>query len=106
MALDTIHDCESAIIEGANRHSLPANKTFTYGTAGFREKAEFLDGVFYRTGILAALRSKCKEGDAIGIMITASHNQEEVWINFFFHLINICLFVFCFCFSPRTMESS
>lgn len=44
-----------------------------YGTAGFRTKADILDHVLYRMGILAVLRSKVKKA-AIGLMITASHN--------------------------------
>ncbi|KZC13769.1 PREDICTED: phosphoacetylglucosamine mutase [Dufourea novaeangliae] len=44
-----------------------------YGTAGFRTKANVLEHVLYRMGILAVLRSKVKNA-AIGLMITASHN--------------------------------
>lgn len=33
-------------------------KTFEYGTAGFRDKARLLDRVFFRIGIVAALRAK------------------------------------------------
>jgi len=47
-----------------------------YGTAGFRTKADILDHVMYRMGILAALRSQCLQGKAVGVMITASHNPE------------------------------
>jgi len=47
-----------------------------YGTAGFRTRAEDLDYVLYRVGMLAALRSKSKGGYAVGLMITASHNPE------------------------------
>ncbi|KAF9543950.1 Phosphoacetylglucosamine Mutase [Mortierella hygrophila] len=55
------------------KHPKPAN-TFTYGTAGFRMNADLLDSVIFRTGILAALRSKKLDGKVIGCMITASHN--------------------------------
>ena len=34
--------------------------------------------MLYRTGLLAALRSKAKGGQVIGVMITASHNPAEV----------------------------
>ncbi|CAK9813645.1 Phosphoacetylglucosamine mutase [Anthophora plagiata] len=44
-----------------------------YGTAGFRTKADVLEHVLYRMGLLAVLRSKVKNA-AIGLMITASHN--------------------------------
>ncbi|KAK8404171.1 hypothetical protein O3P69_000323 [Scylla paramamosain] len=40
---------------------------------GFRTKAEELDFVMYRMGILAAMRSRDTRA-AIGVMITASHN--------------------------------
>lgn len=48
-----------------------------YGTAGFRTKGNRLEHVIYRMGVLAAIRSACKNGAAIGVMITASHNPEE-----------------------------
>ncbi|KAH8380415.1 hypothetical protein KR009_010632 [Drosophila setifemur] len=47
-----------------------------YGTAGFRGKAEFLDSVMFRMGVLATLRSRFRGGAVIGVMITASHNPE------------------------------
>jgi phosphoglucomutase len=37
-----------------------------------------LDSVLFRVGILAALRSKKLDGKTIGVVITASHNPEEV----------------------------
>ncbi|XP_046421904.1 phosphoacetylglucosamine mutase [Neodiprion fabricii] len=46
-----------------------------YGTAGFRTRSEILDHVMFRMGLLAVLRSKSKRA-AIGLMITASHNEE------------------------------
>lgn len=48
-----------------------------YGTAGFRDKAVFLSSVIYRTGLLAALRSRYLSGKTVGVMITASHNPPE-----------------------------
>lgn len=56
-------------------HGNPATSKVTYGTAGFRGKAETLDHIFFRMGLLAVLRSKLK-GATIGIMTTASHNPE------------------------------
>lgn len=50
------------------------NVVYTYGTAGFRMKADLLDYVNYTVGILAALRSKYLGGKTVGVMITASHN--------------------------------
>ncbi|KAF9187689.1 Phosphoacetylglucosamine Mutase [Haplosporangium sp. Z 767] len=58
-------------------HPKPENVKFTYGTAGFRMKAELLDSIVFRTGILAALRSKKLDGKVIGCMITASHNPAQ-----------------------------
>ncbi|SCW01489.1 LAFE_0E00760g1_1 [Lachancea fermentati] len=50
---------------------------YSYGTAGFRYKADVLDTVMFTTGILAALRSIYLGGQTIGVMITASHNPPE-----------------------------
>nr|QEV87526.1 phosphoacetylglucosamine mutase [Locusta migratoria manilensis] len=61
---------------GAQKHSSKNAKTLGYGTAGFRTKAENLDHVMYRMGLLAVLRSKTKKA-TIGVMVTASHNPEE-----------------------------
>uniref|UniRef100_A0A2A4JC27 Phosphoacetylglucosamine mutase n=1 Tax=Heliothis virescens TaxID=7102 RepID=A0A2A4JC27_HELVI len=47
-----------------------------YGTAGFRTKANLLEHVVYRMGLLAVIRSRVKNGRTIGMMITASHNLE------------------------------
>lgn len=50
---------------------------FDYGTAGFRCHHELLAPVMLRMGIFASLRSAALNGDAVGIMITASHNPEQ-----------------------------
>lgn len=50
---------------------------FTYGTAGFRLKAELLPSVMYRMGLLAVLRSRACGSKTIGLMITASHNPVQ-----------------------------
>ncbi|XP_054051392.1 phosphoacetylglucosamine mutase isoform X1 [Rissa tridactyla] len=57
-------------------HPKPAGLTLQYGTAGFRTKAEQLDHVMFRMGLLAVLRSKAV-ASTIGIVVTASHNPEE-----------------------------
>ncbi|NXE79100.1 AGM1 mutase, partial [Cochlearius cochlearius] len=57
-------------------HPKPAGLTLQYGTAGFRTKAEQLDHVMFRMGLLAVLRSRAVLS-TIGIMVTASHNPEE-----------------------------
>ncbi|XP_065071481.1 phosphoacetylglucosamine mutase-like [Rhopilema esculentum] len=54
-----------------------AQMKFTYGTAGFRQRASDLDSVLFKVGILSVLRSKAKCGKAIGVMITASHNPVQ-----------------------------
>ncbi|KAF2153766.1 N-acetylglucosamine-phosphate mutase-like protein [Myriangium duriaei CBS 260.36] len=68
-----------AIKAGSARRPAPkalAGK-FQYGTAGFRMKADSLDAVVYRVGLLASLRSRFKNGRTIGVMITASHNPPQ-----------------------------
>lgn len=55
-------------------HAKPEGIKFTYGTAGFRMDAKYLDYVNYTVGILASLRSKYLGGKTVGVMITASHN--------------------------------
>ncbi|XP_074471736.1 phosphoacetylglucosamine mutase isoform X1 [Sebastes fasciatus] len=57
-------------------HPKPAGLLSQYGTAGFRTKAELLDHVMFRSGLLATIRSK-KTKATIGVMVTASHNPEE-----------------------------
>ncbi|CCH62045.1 hypothetical protein TBLA_0G00980 [Henningerozyma blattae CBS 6284] len=50
------------------------NHVYTYGTAGFRDKAAILDTVMFTTGFVACLRSLSHDGKAVGVMVTASHN--------------------------------
>lgn len=65
------------IIAASAKHPKPADRTFQYGTAGFRMNASLLDSVVFRVGLVAALRSRKLGGQAIGVMITASHNPPE-----------------------------
>ncbi|SPN97137.1 probable phosphoacetylglucosamine mutase [Cephalotrichum gorgonifer] len=68
---------DEKIIAASKRHPivpLGEGRLYTYGTAGFRMKADLLDGVTFRVGLLAALRSRKMSSKAIGVMITASHN--------------------------------
>ncbi|KAF2687035.1 Phosphoacetylglucosamine mutase [Lentithecium fluviatile CBS 122367] len=67
----------SGIVEAAKAHPAPEGLVYTYGTAGFRTKAEVLDSVLTRVGLVAALRSRSLKGKWIGVMITASHNPPE-----------------------------
>ncbi|KAK3679488.1 Phosphoacetylglucosamine Mutase [Recurvomyces mirabilis] len=53
------------------------NTDFGYGTAGFRMRADLLDYVVFTVGLVASLRSRKCGGNAIGIMITASHNPAD-----------------------------
>lgn len=62
--------------EISQQHPKPDVK-FSYGTAGFRMAAENLDSVMFRMGLLAVLRSKAKDGQVIGIVVTASHNPVQ-----------------------------
>ena len=54
------------------------NGSVKYGTAGFRGPASNgeMNFVVYRTGLLAALRSRCLN-KTTGLMITASHNPVQ-----------------------------
>jgi len=65
---------DQALKVAAASHPRTREQTIAYGTAGFRTKAELLDHVMYRMGLLAVLRSRAKGGQTIGAMITASHN--------------------------------
>ncbi len=56
---------------------VPAGVKFSYGTAGFRTLADTLAPAMARVGMLAALRSTTQRGQAIGVMVTASHNAEK-----------------------------
>ncbi|KAG6449073.1 hypothetical protein O3G_MSEX005870 [Manduca sexta] len=57
-------------------HPKTSDVFIEYGTAGFRTKANLLEHVVYRMGLLAVIRSRVKNGRTIGMMITASHNLE------------------------------
>ncbi|KAK4165734.1 putative phosphoacetylglucosamine mutase [Cladorrhinum sp. PSN259] len=68
---------DDKIIAGSAKHPivvLEKGQLYKYGTAGFRMKADLLEGVTYRVGLLASLRSRKLNSQAIGVMITASHN--------------------------------
>jgi len=65
---------DQALSVATASHPRTREQSIAYGTAGFRTKAELLDHVLYRMGLLAVLRSRAKGGQAIGAMITASHN--------------------------------
>ena len=55
-----------------------SSKDLKYGTAGFRDRADLpLHSTFVRMGMFACLRSRSRDGLAVGVMITASHNPEH-----------------------------
>lgn len=60
------------------RNSWISNKVRASSWRFTNIRAHVLDSVLYRTGLLAALRSKAKGSQVIGVMITASHNPAEV----------------------------
>ncbi|KAI1261000.1 phosphoglucomutase/phosphomannomutase domain-containing protein [Xylariaceae sp. FL1019] len=63
-----------AVIAASKKHDIIPGRIYKYGTAGFRMNADLLDGVTFRVGLLAALRTRKLNGQAIGVMVTASHN--------------------------------
>lgn len=65
---------DAKLLEASAKFPIVAGQTYKYGTAGFRMKADLLTGVSFRVGLLAGLRSRKLHGQAIGVMITASHN--------------------------------
>ncbi|KAF8457813.1 hypothetical protein BGX38DRAFT_1139284 [Terfezia claveryi] len=67
----------AGIVEASAQHPKLEGALFSYGTAGFRMKANLLDSVMFRVGLLAGLRSKRLSGQTIGVMVTASHNVPE-----------------------------
>ncbi|KAL9098629.1 MAG: hypothetical protein Q9163_005748 [Psora crenata] len=66
-----------AIVAGSAKFPKQERRTFQYGTAGFRMKADLLDAIVYRGALLASLRSRKLNGQIIGVMITASHNPPD-----------------------------
>ncbi|KAK1755298.1 N-acetylglucosamine-phosphate mutase [Echria macrotheca] len=68
---------DEQILAASQKHPIkPLDKgqLYKYGTAGFRMNADLLEGVTFRVGLLASLRSRKLGGQAIGVMVTASHN--------------------------------
>ncbi|BFY98453.1 hypothetical protein BsWGS_01493 [Bradybaena similaris] len=61
---------------GRQKHPRLNPHDVAYGTAGFRMRAENLDHIVYRMGLLSVLFSKHRLG-VTGLMVTASHNPEE-----------------------------
>lgn len=66
----------NTIIEASKKHDIVPG-IYKYGTAGFRMAADLLEGVTFRVGLLSALRTRKLNGQAIGVMVTASHNPAK-----------------------------
>ena len=47
-------------------------------TARLRDRGNILESTCFRLALIGALRSKKMGGKMIGLMVTASHNPEEV----------------------------
>jgi phosphoacetylglucosamine mutase len=58
---------EAKIVDASAKHPKPAERVFQYGTAGFRMKANLLDSVVFRVGLIAAMRSRKLGGQTIGM---------------------------------------
>ena len=67
----------SNLVQAASKYWDPALPRIRYGTAGFRTHHKVLPSVMFRVGVCAALRSSAIGGQAVGVMITASHNPPE-----------------------------
>ena len=65
---------DDKLLAASAKSAIVPGQTYKYGTAGFRMKADLLPVVSFRVGLLAGLRSRKLNGQAIGVMITASHN--------------------------------
>lgn len=64
---------DAKILEAAAKRPKPESFSPSYGTAGFRAKADLLSSTVFRCGILMAMRA-LKTNKTTGICITASHN--------------------------------
>ncbi|KAI3652017.1 hypothetical protein MP228_003320 [Amoeboaphelidium protococcarum] len=68
---------QQKITAGLDKHKGKEEFKVVYGTAGFRMDSSLLDAIMFKVGIVAALRSKALCGQAVGVMITASHNPSH-----------------------------
>ena len=55
----------------------PTGLHMAYGTAGFRARTDTLPWVMIRVGILAAFRSKVKQGDFISMFICFTKRKSR-----------------------------
>jgi phosphoacetylglucosamine mutase len=64
---------DEAVGAASARYPRPPGYQPSYGTAGFRDRADLLDRVCFTCGLLVGARA-LSTGSACGVMITASHN--------------------------------
>lgn len=62
----------------ASGHCAPILYLAEHDFIHFCCRGSILDSVLFRVGILAGLRSKRLDGRTVGVMVTASHNPEQV----------------------------
>lgn len=58
IARDEIVAAKLKVIQDFDRSYPHPNKIFSYGTAGFRDKADLLERAFFRVGLVVAIRAK------------------------------------------------
>ncbi|KXN67226.1 hypothetical protein CONCODRAFT_43113 [Conidiobolus coronatus NRRL 28638] len=68
---------KQTFLELSSNHPKPKSVEFSYGPAGIRMKANLLDSVMFRVGLIAGLRSRKVNGRAVGVMISASHSSTQ-----------------------------
>ncbi|RUS88087.1 hypothetical protein EGW08_004140 [Elysia chlorotica] len=68
---------KKAAENGRQNYPRSLQTTLLYGTAGIRMRADNLDYILYRMGLLSVLFSKFRKGQVTGLMVTASHNPVE-----------------------------
>lgn len=73
--MHAVSDLQSDLNSLLGHRSQPV--PLSYGTAGFRGRAETLHEAVLRCGMLAACRSHALAGRAVGVMVTASHNPAH-----------------------------
>jgi hypothetical protein len=61
-----------------SEHCLLTLYLIEHGLILLDHRGSILDSVLFRVGILAGLRSKRLDGRIVGVMVTASHNAEQV----------------------------
>ncbi|KAK3724303.1 hypothetical protein RRG08_043300 [Elysia crispata] len=68
---------KGAVEKGCQQYPRSLQTILSYGTAGIRMRADNLDYILYRMGLLSVMFSKFRKGQVTGLMVTASHNPAE-----------------------------